>query len=148
MKVIFIQDVKGTARKGDLKEVADGYARNMLLKKGLAVEATPENINKLQGQKASAQHKKDVEKQNAEEIKALIDGKKVTISAKAGTGGRLFGSVTSGQIAQELENQFQTKIDKKKIVLKSDIKAFGSFSAEIRLYTGVSANISIEVIEA
>ena len=148
MKVIFIQDVKGSAKKGDLKEVADGYARNMLLKKGLAVEATPENINKLQGQKASAQHKKDVEKQNAEEIKALIDGKKVMISAKAGTGSRLFGSVTSAQIAQEIEKQLGSKIDKKKIVLKSDIKAFGSFSAEIRLYTGISANIDIEVIEA
>ena len=148
MKVIFIQDVKGTAKKGDLKEVADGYARNMLLKKGLAVEATPENINKLQGQKASAQHKKDVEKQNAEEIKSLIDGKQVTIKAKAGSGSRLFGSVTSAQIAQELENQHHVKVDKKKIVLKSDIKAFGSFSAEIRLYTGISANISIEVTEA
>ncbi len=148
MKVIFIQDVKGSAKKGDLKEVADGYARNMLLKKGLAVEATPENINKLQGQKASAQHKKDVEKQNAEEIKALIDGKKITISAKAGTGGRLFGSVTSAQIAQELEKQLGSKVDKKKIALKSDIKAFGSFSAEIRLYTGISANIDIDVIEA
>jgi len=148
MKVIFIQDVKGSAKKGDMKEVADGYARNMLLKKGLAVEATPENINKLQGQKASAQHKKDVEKQNAEEIKAVINDKTVTIKAKAGTGSRLFGSVTSAQIAQELEKQYHQKIDKKKIVLKSDIKAFGSFSAEIRLYTGISANISIEVIEA
>ena len=148
MKVIFIQDVKGSARKGDMKEVADGYARNMLLKKGLAVEATPENINKLQGQKASAQHKKDVEKQTAEEIKAAVDGKTVVIKAKAGTGSRLFGSVTSAQIAQELENQHGCKVDKKKIVLKSDIKAFGSFSAEIRLYTGISANISIEVTEA
>ncbi len=148
MKVIFIQDVKGSAKKGDMKEVADGYARNMLLKKGLAVEATPENINKLQGQKASAQHKKDVEKQTAEEIKAAVDGKTVVIKAKAGTGSRLFGSVTSAQIAQELENQHGCKVDKKKIVLKSDIKAFGSFSAEIRLYTGISANISIEVTEA
>ncbi len=148
MKVIFIQDVKGTAKKGELKEVADGYARNMLLKKGLAVEATPENINKLQGQKASAQHKKDVEKQNAEEIKSAIDGKKVVISAKAGSGSRLFGSVTTAQIAQEIEAQHGCKVDKKKIVLKSDIKAFGSFSAEIRLYTGISANIAIEVIEA
>ncbi len=147
MKVIFIQDVKGSAKKGDMKEVADGYARNMLLKKGLAVEATPENINKLQGQKASAQHKKDVEKQTAEEIKAAVDGKTVVIKAKAGTGSRLFGSVTSAQIAQELEKQHGCKVDKKKIVLKSDIKAFGSFSAEIRLYTGISANIRIEVTE-
>ncbi|MDE6730318.1 MAG: 50S ribosomal protein L9, partial [Oscillospiraceae bacterium] len=74
MKVIFIQDVKGSAKKGDLKEVADGYARNMLIKRGLAVEATPENLNKLQGQQASAQHKKDLEKQNAEEIRRKLDG--------------------------------------------------------------------------
>ncbi|MBE6875260.1 MAG: 50S ribosomal protein L9 [Ruminococcus sp.] len=148
MKVIFIQDVKGSAKKGELKEVADGYARNMLLKKGLAVEATPENINKLQGQQASAQHKKDVEKQNAEDIKKIIDGKTVTISAKAGTGSRLFGSVTSAQIAQEIEKQHGCKIDKKKIILKSDIKAFGTFSAEIRLYTGITASVTIEVIEA
>lgn len=148
MKVIFIQDVKGSAKKGELKEVADGYARNMLIKKGLAVEATPENLNKLQGQQASAQHKKDVEKQNAQEIKSVIDDKQIVISAKAGTGGRLFGSVTTSQIAQELEKAYGCKIDKKKIILKSDIKAFGSFSAEIRLYTGISANIRIEVIEA
>ncbi|MDE6776845.1 MAG: 50S ribosomal protein L9 [Oscillospiraceae bacterium] len=148
MKVIFIQDVKGSGKKGDLKEVADGYARNMLIKKGFAVEATPENLNKLQGQQASAQHKKDVEKQNAEELKNKLDNKKIIISAKAGTGGRLFGSVTSAQVAQEIEKQYQCKVDKKKIILKSDIKAFGSFSAEIKLYTGISANIAIEVVEA
>ena len=148
MKVIFIQDVKGSGKKGDLKEVADGYARNMLIKKGFAVEATPENLNKLQGQQASAQHKKDVEKQNAEELKNKLDNKKIIISAKAGTGGRLFGSVTSAQVAQEIEKQYQCKVDKKKIILKSDIKAFGSFSAEIKLYTGISANIAIEVVES
>nr|MDE5738406.1 50S ribosomal protein L9 [Oscillospiraceae bacterium] len=112
------------------------------------VEATPENLNKLQGQQASAQHKKDVEKQNAEELKNKLDNKKIIISAKAGTGGRLFGSVTSAQVAQEIEKQYQCKVDKKKIILKSDIKAFGSFSAEIKLYTGISANIAIEVVEA
>ncbi len=148
MKVIFIQDVKGTAKKGEMKEVADGYARNMLLKKGLAVEATPENVNKLKGQEASAQHKKAVEKQNAEEIQAKLDGQQLIIAAKAGTGGRLFGSVTTGQISQEIAKKFGFQIDKKKIVLKSEIKAFGSFSAEIRLYTGISAEIKIEVTEA
>ena len=147
MKVIFIQDVKGSAKKGDLKEVADGYARNMLIKKGLAVEATPENLNKLKGQQASAQHKKDLEKQNAETIRKQIDGQKIVIQAKAGTGGRLFGSVTSGQIAQKIEEIYHCKIDRKKIILKSEIKAFGSFSAEIRLYSQISAFVTVEVVE-
>lgn len=147
MKVIFIQDVKGSAKKGDLKEVADGYARNMLIKRGLAVEATPENLNRLQGQQASAQHKKDLERQSAEEIRRKIDGQKIVIPAKAGTGGRLFGSVTSSQIAQKIEEVYHCKVDKKKILLKSEIKAFGTFSAEVRLYNQISAEVKVEVIE-
>ncbi len=148
MKVIFLQDVKGSGKKGEMKNVADGYARNMLLPKGLAVEATPENLNHLKGQQSSAQHKIDVDKQNAGEMKAKLDGKTVTIPCKAGTGGRLFGSVTAAQVAQAIEQQYGAKLDKKKISLKSDIKAFGSFSAEIRLYTGISAQMTIEVTEA
>ncbi|MEE5992678.1 MAG: 50S ribosomal protein L9 [Oscillospiraceae bacterium] len=148
MKVIFIQDVKGSGKKGEMKEVSDGYARNMLLKKGLAVEATPENMNRLKGQQASAQHKIDVEKANAQQIKDTINGKTVNVFAKAGTGGRLFGSVTSSNVAQAVQEQYGCKIDKKKISLKSDIKAFGTFSAEIRLYTGIIAEITIEVKEA
>ncbi|MBP0974173.1 MAG: 50S ribosomal protein L9 [Oscillospiraceae bacterium] len=148
MKVIFTQDVKGSGKKGELKEVSDGYARNMLLKKGLAVEATPENLNKLQGAQASAQHKIDVEKAAAQENKAKLDGKTVVIKAKAGTGGRLFGSVTSANVAQAVAEQFGVQLDKKKITLKSEIKAFGTFSAEIRLYTGIAATVTVEVEEA
>ncbi len=148
MKVIFIQDVKGSGKKGEMKEVSDGYARNMLLKKGLAVEATPENINHLKGQQASAQHKIDVEKANAQQTKETINGKTVVVTAKAGTGGRLFGSVTSANVAQAVQEQYGCKVDKKKISLKSDIKAFGTFSAEIRLYTGIVAEMTIEVKEA
>ena len=148
MKVIFVQDVKGSGKKGELKEVSDGYARNMLIKKGLAVEATPENINHLKGQQASAQHKIDVEKANAEEIKSRINGKTVTIKAKSGTGGRLFGSVTAAQVAQSIEEQFGCKVDKKKVGLKSEIKAFGTFSADIKLYNGISAEMTVEVAEA
>lgn len=148
MKVIFIKDVKGSGKIGELKEVSDGYARNMLLKKGLAVEATPENINKLKGQQASAQHKIDVEKANAQEIKAKLDGQTVTIRAKAGTGGRLFGSVTAAQIAQGITEQFGCTVDKKKINLKTEIKAFGTFSAEIRLYSGIAAAVTVDVTEA
>ena len=148
MKVIFVQDVKGSGKKGELKEVSDGYARNMLIKKGLAVEATPENINHLKGQQASAQHKIDVDKANAEAIKAKIGGKTVTVKAKSGTGGRLFGSVTAAQVAQNIEEQFGCKVDKKKVGLKSEIKAFGTFSADIRLYNGISAEMTVEVVEA
>ena len=148
MKVIFVQDVKGSGKKGEMKEVSDGYARNMLLKKGLAVEATPENLNKLQGAQASAQHKIDVEKAAAQENKTKLDGNKVVIKAKAGTGGRLFGSVTAANVAQAVAEQYGVQLDKKKITLKSEIKAFGTFSAEIRLYTGIAATVTVEVEEA
>lgn len=147
MKVIFLQDVKGSGKKGEVRNVADGYARNFLIGKGLAVEATAKNMNLLDGQKASEQHKKDVEKQNAEDIKAAIDGKKVVAPAKAGSNGKLFGSVTTGTISELIEKQFGRKIEKKKISLKSDIKNFGTYEADIRLYNGVSAKVTIEVVE-
>lgn len=147
MKVIFLQDVKGSGKKGEVRNVADGYARNFLIGKGLAVEATAKNMNLLDGQKASEQHKKDVEKQNAEDIKAAIDGKKVVAPAKVGSNGKLFGSVTTGTIAELIEKQFGRKIEKKKISLKSDIKNFGTYEADIKLYNGVSAKVTIEVVE-
>ncbi len=148
MKVIFLQDVKGSGKKGEMKNVADGYARNMLLPKKLAVEATPENINHLKGQQSSAQHKIDMDKQYAQELREKLNDKTVKILCKAGTGGRLFGSVTGAQIAQHIEEQYGCKIDKKKINLKTDIKSFGTFTAEIRLYTGISAEVKVDVAEA
>ena len=147
MKIIFLQDVKGSGKKGEIKNVADGYARNFLIGKGLAVEANAKNMNVLNGQKAAEQHKKDVDRQNAEDIKALIDGKKITAAAKAGSNGRLFGSITTGNIAEIIEKHFGKKIDKKKIVLKSDIKNFGVYEADIKLYNGITATISVDVIE-
>lgn len=147
MKVIFLQDVKGSGKKGEVKNVSDGYARNFLIGKGLAVEATAKNMNLLDGQKASAQHKKDVEKQNAEEIAEIINGKTITAAAKAGSGGKLFGSVTAGNIADLIEKQFGKKIDKKKISLKSDIKNFGTYEVEIKLYAGVIAKVTVDVTE-
>ena len=148
MKVILLQDVKGTGKKGDVKEVADGYARNFLIKKGVAVEANSKNMNELQGQKSSAQHKIDLEIENAKNIQQTIDGKKVTIKAKAGKNGKLFGSVTAGHIADAIEQQFGVKIEKKKISLKLEIKAFGSYEADIRLYKGINAKITTQVLEA
>ena len=144
MKVIFLQDVKGSGKKGEVKNVSDGYARNFLIGKGLAVEATAKNMNLLDGQKASAQHKKDVEKQNAEDI----DGKTVKAAANAGSNGRLFGSITTGNIADLIEEQYGKKIDKKKISLKTEIKNFGTYEAEIKLYNGVTAKVTVDVTEA
>lgn len=147
MKVIFLQDVKGTAKKGDVKEVADGYARNALIPKGIAIEANAKNLSDLAGKKSSQAHKIEVEKQNAADIAAKINGKSVKITAKAGSNGKLFGSVTSGNIADAIENAFGVKIEKKKISLKSEIKNFGSYEADIKLYTGISAKITVEVDE-
>ena len=147
MKVIFLQDVKGSGKKGEVKNVSDGYARNFLIGKGLAVEATPKNMNLLDGQNASAQHKKDVEKQNAENTAKAINGKTVKAIAKAGSNGRLFGSITAGNIAELIEKQYGQKIDKKKISLKGDIKNFGTYDADIKLYQGVSAKVTVDVTE-
>ena len=146
MKVILLKDVKGTGKLGEVKEVADGYARNFLLSKGLALEATAKNLSDLQGKKSSEQHKKDVEKANAQQIADSINKKKITIKAKAGQGGKLFGSVTSGNIAEVIEKQLGFKVDKKKIS-SAEIKAFGTYEAEIRLYNGISAKVTVDVVE-
>lgn len=147
MKVILLEDVKGTGKKGEIKEVKDGYARNCLIAKKLAVEATPANINLLEGQKASAQHKIDVEIANAKDIAAKLEGKTVKISAKGGTSGRLFGSITGKDISAQLKKQFNLDIDKRKISVNGDIKAFGGYSAEAKLYNGVSAKFTVLVEE-
>ena len=147
MKVIFLQDVKGSGKKGELKNVADGYARNMLIPKGLAVEANASNMNKLEGAQASAHHKIDVDVQNANEAAAKIKGKKLEIKAKAGSNGKLFGSVTGANVAEALAEQLGVKVDKKKVVLSTDIKNFGSYTATVKLYNGISETVDIEVIE-
>lgn len=147
MKVIFLKDVKGSGTKGEVKNVADGYARNMLFPKGLAVEATPANLNKLEGQQSSAQHKIDTEKKIAQESADKVNDKKVVIKAKAGSNDRLFGSITASHIADALNEQFGIKADKKKIALSTDIKNFGTYSAVIKFYAGISAKIDVEVIQ-
>ncbi len=145
MKVILLEDVKGTGKKGEIKEVKDGYARNCLIAKKLAVEATAANMNLLEGQKASAQHKIDVEIANAKEIASKIDGKTVKIMAKGGTSGRLFGTVTAKDISAQIKKQFNCDIDKRKLVIDSEIKTFGGFGAEARLYNGVTAKFTVMV---
>ena len=145
MKVILIEYLKGTVKKCEIKEVKDGYARNCLISKKLAVEATPANLNLLEGQKASAQHKIDVEIANAKEIAAKLEGKTVKIMAKGGTSGRLFGAITGKDISAQIKKQLNCDVDKRKLVLDSEIKTFGGFGVEAKLYTGVSAKFTVMV---
>lgn len=147
MKVIFLQDVKGSGKKGDVKEVADGYARNFLIGKGLAVEATAKNMSDLAGKKASEQHKAEVAKQEAEAAAAKIKGKKVICKSKAGQGGKLFGSVTAGNIADLISEQLGVKVDKKKVSVDTEIKSFGTYTAEVKFLAGISEKVTVEVTE-
>ncbi len=143
MKVILTQDVKGSGKKGQLIEVSDGYARNFLLARKLAIEASAQNMNVLKAKEAAAQHRVQVEREQAEAAAKTL----VKILAKAGAGGKLFGSVTAKEVSDELKKQMGVDVDKKKIALGSDIKAFGAYSAEVKLYAGVSAQIFVTVAE-
>lgn len=146
MKVVLLTDVKGSGKKGELVNVSDGYARNFLFPRKLAKEANAQAMNELKNAQAAAEHKIQVEKDNANSAKEKLDGKSVKIIAKAGQGGKLFGSVTSKEIAEAIKAQYQVEIDKRRIEA-SDIKAFGMFECEIKLYTGISAKIYVVVGE-
>ncbi len=148
MKVILLQDVKGTGKKGELVNVSDGYARNFLMPRKLAREADAQAMNELKNAEQSRQHKIAVETAQAQESAKLLEGKVLEMTAKAGQGGRLFGSVTSKEIANELNSKFGLSVDKRKVVLESDIKAFGTYNCEIKLYTGISAAIKVKVTES
>lgn len=145
MKVILLEDVKGTGKKGEIHEVKDGYAINCLIKKGLAQEANAKNLNLLQGQKDSAQHKIDVDIANAKDIAAKLEGKSVVVKAKAGQNGRLFGTVTSKEVSAAIKQSLGLDIDKKKINIAMKIEGFGDYSAEARLYAGVLAKFTVSV---
>ncbi|MGN0647014.1 MAG: 50S ribosomal protein L9 [Oscillospiraceae bacterium] len=146
MKVILLQDVKGTGKKGDVKNVSDGYARNFLIGKGLALEATPKNLTELQGRKDSAQHKIDVAKAEAEAQAAKLKGQTVTVHARAGQGGKLFGAVTPASISEAVEAQFGFAVDKRKIATAVEIKNEGTYAAEAKLFNGVTAEFTVSVV--
>lgn len=147
MKVILLQDVKGSGKKGELVNVSDGYARNFLLPKKLAKEANAQAMNELKNAENAKQYKIDTDKKAANEAKAKIENKSLKITAKAGKEGKLFGSVTSKEISTELKNQFGILVDKRKISLENDIKSFGTYQAEIKLYTGITATVNVVVTE-
>lgn len=148
MKVILTEDVKGSGKKGDLVEVADSYARNCLLKKGLAIEATTTAINNKKTQDAAKAHHAQVELDAAIANKERLNGKSVTVTAKAGNGGKLFGAVTSKEIATALKAEYNLDVDKKKIAINGEIKAFGTFAFDLKLHNGVVAAMKVVVKEA
>lgn len=147
MKVILQQDIKGRGRKGQLVNVSDGFARNYLLPKGLAIEASASNINVMKTQEASKEHHLENEKQQAQDLAERLSGLSLFISVKAGEGGRLFGSVTAKEIAQELKERHGIEVDKRKIVLEAPIKAYGSYEVPVRLYPEITAKFTVDVGE-
>ncbi|SDN48016.1 50S ribosomal protein L9 [Acetanaerobacterium elongatum] len=148
MKVVLKVDVKGSGKKGEVLNVSDGYARNYLLPRGLAVEASAQVLNEIKLKQEAKDHHLAVEKQQAEDAKKQLDGKTIKLFAKGGTEGRLFGSVTAKEITEELNKQFKLEIDKRKVSLENDIKAFGTYTVEVKLYAGIAAKIFVMVGEA
>ncbi|MDT9026575.1 50S ribosomal protein L9 [Rossellomorea yichunensis] len=147
MKVIFLKDVKGKGKKGEVKNVADGYAHNFLLKKGLAVEATNANMGQLEGQKKKEEQLAQEEFEEAKRLKATLEEITVEMKAKSGEGGRLFGSITSKQIADGLKKAHDIKIDKRKIEMNDAIRALGYTNVPVKLHTDVSATLKVHVTE-
>lgn len=135
MKVILTQDVKGQGKKDQMIEVSDGYARNFLLPRKLAILADAKSINEAKNKEAARLHKIEVEKQEAKDVAAKLEGICLTVKGSAGSDGRLYGAVTSKEIAEKLANEHKIVIDKKKIVMPEPIKAFGAYKIEVKLYT-------------
>ncbi len=147
MKVILLEDVKGHGKKGELVNVSDGYARNFLFPKNLAKEANAAAMSEFNSKAEAKIHHYEEEKAAAKATAALIEGKKVELHAKAGSSGKLFGSVTSKEVAEALNKMLGTKIDKKKLTV-ADIKNFGEYTATVKLFTDISATFTVVVSSA
>lgn len=147
MKVVLLADVKGSGKKGELVTVSDGYARNFLFPRNLAKEANAQAMNELRNREESIRFKIETEKKNAQKTADTINGKTVKLTAKAGQGGRLFGAATAKEIAEELKRSLGVEVDKRKIALDNDIKAFGTYECEVKLYNGITAKIYAMVSE-
>ena len=146
MKVILKADIKGVGKKNEVINASDGYARNFLFPKNLAVEANTENMRKLEAQKESNQYRKDTEKEEAKKIAEKMNKIMLKIQVKAGENGKIFGGVSAKDIAEAFEKQHNIKIDKKKVDLKETIKTLGLHIVQIKLYEGVVGNIKVDVI--
>jgi len=146
MKVILLEDLKGIGKKGQLINAADGHARNYLLPKKLAMEATEHNVRELEARKKALENKKRKDYLDALELKKTLESKGIDLRVKTGESGRLFGSVTNKEVADALAAQHGIQLDKKKIALAEPIKTVGEKKAEIKLYTDVTANVTLNVM--
>lgn len=146
MKVILLQDVKGSGKKDQILEVSDGFARNFLLPRKLAREATAEALNAIEKAKQAVQHREDVKKEEAERKARELKGKLVTVKAKAGEGGRLYGSVTVAEIADALKQQHGVEIDRRKIELEEPVRTAGQTTFNVRLTAGVATRMLLNVV--
>jgi large subunit ribosomal protein L9 len=147
MKVIFLKDVKGKGNKGEVKNVADGYAHNFLIKQGLAIEANNANVSTLDAQKKKEEKLAAQELEEAKKLKEVVDKTTVELTAKAGEGGRLFGSITTKQIAEELQKKHGIKIDKRKMELVDAIRTLGHTKVPVKLHHDVTATLTVSVTE-
>lgn len=147
MKVIFLKDVKGKGKKGEVKDVPTGYANNFLLKNNYAEEATPGNLKKLKAKQNKQEKLEEEEKQEAESLKKKLENTTVKINAKSGEDGRLFGSVTSKQIAESLKKQHSIQVDRRKIELKDPIRTLGHTKVPVKLHHDVTGTITVQVAE-
>ena len=147
MRVIFLKDVKGKGKKGEIKNVADGYAHNFLLKQGLAVEATGGNMKTLENQKNKEAQLAQEELENAKKLKESLEKLTVELQAKSGDGGRIFGSITSKQIADAMQKQHKVKLDKRKIDLENPIRSLGYTKVPVKLHHEVTAILNVHVKE-
>jgi len=145
LKVILQEDLKSLGKKGEIKEVSTGYARNYLIPKGLAIEATRGNLKEAQEKQISELNRQKKEEVEANALKTKLDGKIIKIKAKTGESDRLFGSVTAKEIAESIKSQFGVAIDRKKIDLKEPIKKLGKYTVKVKVYPSVQAEIMVEV---
>jgi len=148
MKVILLKDVKGTGKKGEIKNVSDGYANNFLIKNGYAIEATEANLKSLEAKKRQQEKLAEQELAEAKKLKEKIENLTVELTAKAGEGGRLFGSITSKQIAEQLQAKHNIKIDKRKIEMDDAIRSLGFTKVPVKLHSEVVATLTVSVKEA
>lgn len=147
MKVIFLKDVKGQGKKGEVKNVATGYAQNFLLKQGLAVEATPANISALKAKQRRDAQQEQAALEEAQSLKKELEKITLQLTAKSGEGGRLFGSITNKHIADELKKTYKLKIDRRKIELSDAIRALGVTKVPVKLHADVLATLTVQVVE-